>query len=531
MSKLSVEAKVGIFVVIGAILLGYMSMKVGTLNFSHNKGYFIEVFFDSATGLVKDVTVEVAGVEIGRVQDISLKNGKALVLLRIRHEITIKKDARAIIRTRGILGDKYVEIIAGSTAAPAIKNGERLTRTMPVTDMDTLMNTLGEVAQDIKLLTNAISNVLGGKEGEATFRAIVDNLREMVTALNQTVQRNSTDVDRMIDNLAGFSDTLKSVGDESQDDIKNIIASVSRVSSTMESLLTGLEEVTAKINAGEGSIGRLINEEDTINDLNETLAALKNITQSISQGEGTLGRLIAEDQTINSLNTTLASLDEITAKINSGEGTLGRLVNDDETIDSLNTTLSQLNNYLDKQETFRTYLEYRGEYMFESEALKSYVSLRIQPREDKYYLIQIIDDPEGKRTVTDTTYTDIDGNTVYVSEEKIERDVLKFSAQVAKRYYDFVLRGGILESTGGFGFDYYFLDDKLLMSMEAFDFSLESNPHLKAKIDYTPFSHLYLTTGYDNFINEESRSFFIGGGINFSDEDVKTLFTSIPIPR
>jgi len=80
-------------------------------------------------------------------------------------------------------------------------------------------------------------------------------------------------------------------------------------------------------------------------------------------------------------------------------------------------------------------------------------------------------------------------------------------------------------------FDYYFLDDKLLMSMEAFDFSLENNPHLKAKIDYTPFSHLYLTTGYDNFINEESRSFFIGGGINFSDEDVKTLFTSMPIPR
>lgn len=528
MSKLSVEAKVGVFVVIGAILLGYMSMKVGTLNFSQNKGYFIEVLFDSATGLVKDVTVEQAGVEIGRVQDISLKDGKALVLLRIRHDITVKKDARAIIRTRGILGDKYVEIVAGSTAAPAIRSGERLTRTMPVTDMDTLMNTLGEVAHDIKLLTNSISNVLGGEGGEATFRAIVDNMREMVTALNQTVQRNSADVDRMINNLAGFSDTLKSVGDESQDDIKDIIASVRRVSSTMESLLTGLEEVTAKINAGEGSIGRLINEEDTINDLNETLAALKNITQSISQGEGTLGRLIAEDQTIDSLNTTLASLDEITAKINSGEGTLGRLVNDDETIDSLNTTLSQLNNYLEKQETFRTYLDYRGEYMYESEALKSYISLRIQPREDKYYLIQIIDDPEGKRSVTDT-YKDINGNTVVVHEEKIDYDDLKFSAQVAKRYYDFVLRGGLLESTGGFGFDYYFLDDKLLMSMEAFDFSLDRNPHLKAKIDYTPFSHLYLTTGYDNFINEDRRSFFIGGGINFSDEDVKMLFTSVPI--
>ena len=529
MSNLNVEAKVGVFVVIGIILLAYMSMKVGKLTFSNNKGYVIEVMFDSATGLARDVPVEEAGVEIGRVQDISLKDGKALVRLRIKPEIEIKKDARAIIRTRGILGDKYVEIMAGSSSAPAIKDGERLTRTVPVTDMDSLMNVLGEVAHDIKLLTNAISNVLGGEEGEATFRAIVDNLREMVTALNQSVQRNSADIDRMIDNLAGFSDTLKSVGDESQDDIKDIIASVRRVSNTMESLLVDLEEVVAKINAGEGSIGRLINEEDTINDLNQTLAALKRITQNISQGEGSLGRLIAEDQTIDSLNATLASLDEITAKINRGEGTLGRLVNDEETVDTLNTTLSQLNNYLEKQDTFRTYLDYRGEYLFEAEALKSYVSLRIQPREDKYYLLQVVDDPEGKTSITDTT-TDINGNTVVVHEEKTERDVLKFSAQVAKRYYDFVLRGGLLESTGGFGFDYYFLDDKILMSLDAFDFSLDRNPHLKARIDYTPFSHLYITAGYDNFINEDRRSFFMGGGINFSDEDIKTLFSSSPIP-
>ncbi len=529
MSKLSVEAKVGVFVVIGVILLGYMSMKVGKLNFSNNKGYAIEVLFDSATGLARDVTVEKAGVEIGRVQDISLRDGKALVVLRIKQAIKVKKDAKAVIRTRGILGDKYVEIIAGSASAPDIMGGGRLTRTMPVTDMDTLMNVLGEVANDIKLLTTAMSNVLGGEEGEAAVRAIVSNLRGIVTTLNQSIERNSSDIDRMVDNLAGFSDTLRSIGDDNQGDIKEIVASVRRVSGSMESLVADLEEITEKINTGQGSIGRLINDDSTIDNLNETLAALKEIAQSISQGEGTLGRLIAEDQTIDSLNTTLASLDEITTKINSGEGTLGRLVNEDETVESLNTTLTQLNNYLEKQDTFRTYLDYRGEYLFNSEALKSYVSLRIQPREDKYYLLQVIDDPEGKESVTDT-YREINGTVVQEHEVKVERDVLKFSAQVAKRYYNLAIRGGLLESTGGFGFDYYFLDDTLLMSLEAFDFSLDRNPHLKAKIDYTPFSHLYLTTGYDNFVNEESRSFFFGGGINFSDEDVKTLFTSIPLP-
>ena len=529
MSKLSVEAKVGVVVVIGVILLGYMSMKVGKISFSDSQGYRIEVLFDTATGLAPDVTVEKAGVEIGRVQDIRLHDGKALVTLRIRPGIEIKKDAKAVMRTRGILGDKYVEIMAGTASAPVITAGERLVKTVPATDMDTLMNIMGEVARDIKQLTGALSNVLGGSEGEASIRSIVENLREVVTTLNQTVQRNSEDFDRIVANLASFSDSLRSVGDASQEDIREIIASVRRVSGTMDSLVADLEEITRKINSGEGSIGRLINEEDTIDDLNETLAALKEITGSINRGEGTLGRLLREDGTIDSLNTTLASLDDITNKINSGQGTIGRLVNDEETVDTLNTTLSQLNTYLEKQDTFRTYLDYRGEYLFNAEALKSYVSLRIQPREDKYYLLQVIDDPEGKETVTDTT-TDVNGSVIETREVKVEQDVLKFSAQVAKRYYDFVLRGGLLESTGGFGFDYYFLDDRLRLSFEAFDFSMNRNPHLKSYIDFTPFSHLYITTGYDNFINEDSRSFFIGGGINFSDEDVKTLVTSIPLP-
>ena len=98
-------------------------MKVGNLTFSREKGYDLEVLFDSATGLAKDVTVEIAGVEIGRVKKIALQDGKALVVLRMNPGMVIRKDAQAIIRTRGILGDKYVEIIPGSVAAPPIIGG------------------------------------------------------------------------------------------------------------------------------------------------------------------------------------------------------------------------------------------------------------------------------------------------------------------------------------------------------------------------------------------------------------------------
>ena len=530
MSNFSPEAKVGVFIVIAVIILGYMSMKIGKLTFSGEKGYDLHVFFESATGLAPDVPVEIAGVEIGRVDSISLKDGKALVVLRMRPDIIVRQDAKAIIRTRGILGDKFVEIVPGLESSPIIKPGERIVRTAPVTDMDVLMNTLGEVAQDIKVLTHSLTNVIGGEEREASLIAIVENVKEMTEALNQTIRSNQEQISAIVDNLAHFSATIKDIGDQNKDDIGHIIKTVREMSGTMESLVADLSEITEKINNGEGSIGKLINEDDTIRNLNGTLASLNEITEKIKQGEGTLGQLIVEDDAIQHLNETLASLDEITGKIDRGEGSIGRLINDDETVETLNTTLSNLNSYLEKQETFRTYLDYRGEYLFESEALKSYFSLRIQPREDKYYLLQLVDDPAGQETETYTATT-VNGVTTDEREVVTEMNTLKFSAQVAKRYFDFGLRGGFFESTGGVALDYYLLDDSLIFSIEAFDWDPEENPHLKARVDFSPFSHLYITSGFDDFINKHDHdSFFFGAGLNISDEDIKTIIMSAPLP-
>ncbi len=530
MSNFSPEAKVGVFIVIAVIILGYMSMKIGKLTFSGEKGYDLHVFFDSATGLAPDVPVEIAGVEVGRVDSISLKEGKALVVLRMHPDIIVRQDAKAIIRTRGILGDKYVEIIPGLESSPIIKPGERIVLTAPVTDMDMLMNTLGEVAQDIKVLTHSLSNVIGGEKREASLIAIIENAKQMTEALNQTIRSNQEEIGVIVNNLAHFSATMKDIGDQNKDDIGHIIKTAREMSGTMESLAADLSEISDKINQGKGSIGKLINEDDAVRNLNETLAALNEITQKIKQGEGTLGQLIVEDDAIRHLNETLASLDDITGKIGRGEGTIGRLIHDEETVETLNSTLTNLNNYLEKQETFRTYLDYRGEYLFESAAVKSYFTLRIQPREDKYYLLQIVDDPAGKAT---ETYTDRTVNGVTTEEHKVvtEMNTLKFSAQIAKRYFDLGLRGGFFESTGGVALDYYLLDDKLLFSLEAFDWDPEENPHLKAKIDFSPFSHLYITSGFDDFISKNGHdSFFIGAGLNISDEDIKTIITSAPLP-
>jgi len=494
MSNLTVEAKVGIFVVIGILILTYMSMRVGGLSFKRAKGYDLNVYFDSATGLAEDVQVEIAGVEVGRVRRISLENGKALVVLRINSNVKLTKDAKAVIRTKGILGDKYIELVQGSPSAPPLKDGDRIVKTVPTTDMDTLMITLDEVAKNINRLTDSLANVVGGEKGEASLSSIVDNIKEMVETLNRTVQENNDDVTNIIANLSEFSETLNKIGDTNREDIRGIISNVRKASEKMEVLIAGINDITSKINQGKGSIGKLVNEEETVDNLNKALASLKTITD----------------------------------KINRGEGSIGKLINEDETVENINTSLVSINDYLQKQDDYKTYVDYRGEYLFDSDELKSYLSLRIQPKEDKYYLLQIVDDPSGKEEVKDTK--NADGTTTRTVET--DKDALKFSAQIAKRYYDIGLRGGLFESTGGVGLDYYLFSDRLTFSLEAFDFDPDRNAHLKFKADYRPFKHIYITSGFDDFISDEGKeSFFIGAGISFADEDIKSLLSDIPIPK
>ena len=497
MTKFSIEAKVGFFVVIGILILAYMSMKVGKLKYGPDQGYTVYAYFDSAEGLVEGVSVEIAGVDVGEVAEIGLENGKAKVVLQLNPDVTVTTDTQAAVRTKGVLGDKYVELILGSEKAPPLKSGQRIRRTVSPTSIDTLFQQLSAIGEDVQKLTGSLSNVLGGEAGQTSLQVIIDNLRELTVTLNKTVQKNRENIDRTLDNFSVFSGDLRDISSSNKEALADIVTNFREASQQLRETVLAFNQITDKINRGEGTIGRLINDEETVESMNQTLVALKQISE----------------------------------KINRGEGTIGRLINDEETVDNVNQTLTNVNDFLEKEQRFQTYLDYRGEYLFDSEDMKSYLSLRIQPKEDKYYLLQVVDDPAGKKEETVITTTESGTTTTKVIEE-VEKDELKFSAQIAKRYYDLGLRGGLFESTGGVGADYYFFDDRLVLSLEAFDFDPDDNPHLKFKADYTPFHYLYITGGVDDFVSEDGdESVFVGMGLHFSDQDLKTLLSGAPIPQ
>jgi phospholipid/cholesterol/gamma-HCH transport system substrate-binding protein len=127
MKKASVETVVGIFVLIGILCLAYLSIKLGKMEFLGGDYYEVTALFDSVAGLKSGASVEIAGVEVGRVDRITLdpKSGaQARVYLRIRKGVRLTDDVIASIRTRGLIGDKFVLLKPGGSERPLLAGGK-----------------------------------------------------------------------------------------------------------------------------------------------------------------------------------------------------------------------------------------------------------------------------------------------------------------------------------------------------------------------------------------------------------------------
>ena len=141
MKKYSMETVVGIFVVIGLLLVGYMTVKLGKVPLFGEDYYPLYVSFVSVSGLRADSPVEMYGIEVGRIERLTIDKEKqtALIELRVRKDIEIYDDARATIKTSGLIGDKFVNIDPGA-AGDILKPGGTITETGLPLDIEDLVS-------------------------------------------------------------------------------------------------------------------------------------------------------------------------------------------------------------------------------------------------------------------------------------------------------------------------------------------------------------------------------------------------------
>lgn len=443
--KLSNELKVGLFAVLVIVLVAFATIRVGDQSVVAGGAYEIDALFSNATGLYPKASVEVAGVNVGVVKKVNLTpEGKALAVLRISKRVKIPADSTVYLKTKGFLGEAYVEIVPGDPSKPLLKNGEVIQRTQSGGDVNSLVNQFNSIASDVKEITTTFKGWVNEKEGGAVATT-VQNLNEFVRVMRDVSTRNEENLDRIMQNMADLTYELKNLVQNSKQDV----------------------------------------------------------------GE------------------TAERLASITKKIDEGRGTIGKLVNDSETVEKLNASLDNLSEALGGYRQMELGLGFHTEYMKPSKEFKNYFSVSLKPTPDEAVLLDVVTDPtpatHRERRVTDVT---AGGATTTVTTEGsvLERNSLLLSAQLAKKFYDFTLRGGLIESRGGIGLDY--TQGPMGVSFSAFDFRTAFNekPHLKlmGTLNVTP--NLYLLGGADDPLNPNQKTdFFMGGGFRFVDEDIKSL--------
>jgi len=139
MERKGIELGVGLFLLIGLLCLAYLSFKLGNVDWLGTSRYRIQAQFSNVGGLTENADVSMAGVKIGRVERIELHDGRALVTLSIDKNVRIEEDAMAGIKTKGIIGDKYVSISPGGSDEYIQPNG-RIQDTQPPLDIEALLS-------------------------------------------------------------------------------------------------------------------------------------------------------------------------------------------------------------------------------------------------------------------------------------------------------------------------------------------------------------------------------------------------------
>jgi phospholipid/cholesterol/gamma-HCH transport system substrate-binding protein len=138
MKRLNLETVVGLFVLLGIVCLAWLSVKLGKLEIVGSGYVPVHAEFSSASGLRKGASVEIAGVEIGKVDSITLDDYKADVRLKIRTGVALQEDTIASIRTRGLIGDKFVNISPGASDR-LIPPGGKIRETESAVDLEGLI--------------------------------------------------------------------------------------------------------------------------------------------------------------------------------------------------------------------------------------------------------------------------------------------------------------------------------------------------------------------------------------------------------
>ena len=438
----SSEVRVGLFVFTVLTFIGGLSLKLSespSLLAATRRHYFD---IGDAGGLVKNGVVKMAGVKIGVIESIELVDGKARVFLAIDKNTPITTASQIVLRADGILGDKYVEVLTPvHTTGQPLKSGQPIP---PILDAD---SSFEDLTRSVNQITESLEAVVS--QLQSAFRG------EDETSLGRII----TNVEQLTENLANISSHRQE----------------------MYGIINRVQSITHRLDE------------------------------------------IVNSNIVDSVDVSLRNIEEVTEKINKGDGTIGQLINDKETISGINEAVGGVNDLLGGFRRMEIGLDVHSAYLLDRES-RTTAFVKIVPGLDRHYELGVTSSPQGEEVVHVERKTYSGGLTTEVETSRRRKNDLTFRALFAKSFHNWTFKGGMIQSSGGLGVDYYLMRRKLRLSFEAFRFH-ELDWKFFARYDFS--NGFYLIGGGDSLFTSQKRSAFLGLGIFLTNDDLKLFVPQI----
>lgn len=488
---MSQAVRVGIFATLCLVALGWLVLRIEDLHLFGEKGQRVDALFDSVAGLDDKAAVRVAGVRVGRVDGIRLVGRQARVTLLLERPVPLTEGTTALVANMGLLGDKFVELQLGPEGAPPLAPGATLPGITPIS-FDQAMAKVEAIGDSIKKVTDSLT----GATGEGGFGDLIASITKTSDELRAMIEENRGQLGATIGNFEKFSATLadqlprladqlervlsqvEGVVGENRGDLKDSMANIKELTTRLQTSADNLNAITGKIARGEGTIGKLVNDEQAHDELVSTL-------ESVKSGVGTL------------------------------QETLGRMK-------KVSLGLAIESGYLPKLEDSRT--EFHLDLLPNGEA------------SEHFYRFGLVSDPRGrnleKRETVTVTFPDGHSETTVTDKLTTDKTRDAYTALVGfPAGRGLSLWAGLIESTGGVGAEYRLAKVPVWFSFEAFAFSRpqDLDPHLRLAGRWQFHRNLYVVGGYDDPLVKDFKSFYVGAGLRWTDDDLKYLLGSLPV--
>jgi len=340
-SKGSLSVRVGIFIIVGILLLLGLSLQVDRNLFKKPEGMELFTHFSDIKGLEEGAPVMLAGLEVGAVTSMQFEPEKAKVKVRmfIRSPYHLKKDSVASIRLQSLLGQNYISVDYGDPNSPDLAYGN-VVKSMETVDVDEALQIVGNLGEELKSLVKDFN-----------------------------------------ENQSHLTNQISSLIDENRDNIKKTTESFASMGPKLDTALDSVNELIGEANQGKGTIGKLFKDETLYTRMTQMSDSFTSLTGDIRSGQGTLSQLIYSDDLLESskqaikevraaarnMNSLISdnrqplddfagalekispklegmvdNLIDVSEKINKGEGTLGKMVNDPSLYDDTKNAVNQI---------------------------------------------------------------------------------------------------------------------------------------------------------------------------------------------